>query len=235
VAPSTSRAVVVCLLAGLGVQGVAAKLDKEGGQPDETRLDQSGIAFCSAGEEVLLGVLFVLFCGWREGMPVEDVCWCVLGRGRRMLRMMSFFCRVRIRAATSNCRLSVGRACVCSVRRTDELTTHDRAHGAEAMDGRAEASRERRGRHALRFTQTTCTTRTGEGLWRATAGRLWCLRRMSDGSQTGFSGQLETRWQVRAAALGGNRRRGCKAVRAARTSGRGHGRAVSCCVACCVE
>ena len=26
----------------------------------------------------------------------------------------------------------------CSVRRADELTTHDRAHGAEAMDGRAE-------------------------------------------------------------------------------------------------
>jgi hypothetical protein len=116
VAPSTSRAVVVCLLAGLGVQGVAAKLDKEDGQPDETRLDQSGIAFCSAGEEVLLGVLFALFCGWRKGMPVEDVSWCVLGRGRRMLRMlrmMSFFCRVRIRAATSNCRRSVGRACLC--------------------------------------------------------------------------------------------------------------------------
>jgi hypothetical protein len=30
------------------------------------------------------------------------------------------------------------------VRRADELTTHDRAHGAEAMDGRAEASRETR-------------------------------------------------------------------------------------------
>jgi hypothetical protein len=112
VAPSISRAVVVCLLVGLGVQGMAAKLDREGGQPDETRLDQSGIAFCSAGEEVLLGVLFVLFCGWKEGISVEDVSWCVLGWGRRMLRMMSFFCRVRIRAATSNCRRSVVGACV---------------------------------------------------------------------------------------------------------------------------
>jgi hypothetical protein len=72
----------------------AAKLDKEGGQPDETGLDQSGIAFCSADEEVLLGALSVLFCGWREGISVEDVSCCVLRWGRRMLRM-SFFCRVR--------------------------------------------------------------------------------------------------------------------------------------------
>jgi hypothetical protein len=55
--------------------------DKEGGQSYETRLDQSGIAFCSAGEEVSLGVSF---CGWRGclgggcllrclGLRAEDV------------------------------------------------------------------------------------------------------------------------------------------------------------------
>jgi hypothetical protein len=62
VALSTSRAVAVCLFVGLGMQVMATKADKEGGQSFETGLIQSGIAFCFAGEEVSLGVLF---CGRR--------------------------------------------------------------------------------------------------------------------------------------------------------------------------
>ena len=54
---STSRAVAVCLFVG---KGMAMKPNKEGGRSCETRLNQSGIAFCSADEEVSLGVLF---CG----------------------------------------------------------------------------------------------------------------------------------------------------------------------------
>jgi hypothetical protein len=47
---------------------------------------------------------------------------------------------------------------------------------------------------------------------------------MSDGEQTGFSGQLETRWQVRAAALGGQ---SSPRVQGSEDKQRGHGRAVS--------
>ena len=92
---STGRAVAVCLFVRRSwFAGCSDFPDKEGRQSYETRLDQNGIAFCSAGEEVLLGVLFVLFCGWREGISVEDISCCGLRWGRRMLRM-SFFCRVR--------------------------------------------------------------------------------------------------------------------------------------------
>jgi hypothetical protein len=128
-----------CLFVGRSwCAGYGGELHKEGGQPDETRLDQSGIAFCSAGEEVLLGVLFVLFCEWVEGISVEDVS----GWRLRILRM----CLSSAACVSEQLPVTVfGRSgvVVCSVRRADELTTHDRAHGAEAMDGRAEARRER--------------------------------------------------------------------------------------------
>jgi len=81
---------------------------------------------------------------WMMSLAVS----CAAGKGCRCL---SFAACVSEQLPVAVVGRSVGRACaVCSVRTSS--TTHDRAHGAEAMMGwqsRSEQMPERRGRHAL--------------------------------------------------------------------------------------
>jgi len=137
VALSTSRAVAVCLFAG---QGMATKRTKKvGGRvrqgwirvalPFVLRVKRSRSVSCSAGGECL---------------SVKDVSCSVL----RCRRRTSFFCPVRIRAATSNCRRAVGHA-VCVVRTSSRLTT---GHTVQ-QQWMSEQSRETR--QTRTHTQTT--------------------------------------------------------------------------------
>jgi hypothetical protein len=86
VALSTGRAVAVCLFVRRSwFAGCSDFPDKEGRQSYETRLDQNGIAFCSAGDEVSLGVLF---CGWRACLGGGCLLLCLALRAEDV-EMMS--------------------------------------------------------------------------------------------------------------------------------------------------
>jgi hypothetical protein len=79
----------------------AAKLDKEGGQPDETRLARCPVCLVLRVERGYFGRGCLVLCLALGAKDVEDV----------FLLPRAYL----IRAATSNCRRAVGRWCLCAV------------------------------------------------------------------------------------------------------------------------
>jgi hypothetical protein len=153
---------------------------------------------------------------------------CAAGGGCR--DDVSFFCPVRMRDSEQLPVAVVGQSGVCSVRTSS--TTHDPVHGWQCVGEQRRAEVDEADTHSQGHRRHTTRTTTRQ------------KRRIMarDGRTTRVLGRRQwehglkragRRHQVRAAALGGNRRRrGCKGSDEQR---RGHGRAVSCCVACCVE
>jgi hypothetical protein len=155
---------------------------------------------------------------------------CAAGGGCR--DDVSFFCPVRMRDSEQLPVAVVGQSGVCSVQCADEL--NDSRPGTRvAVCGRAKASRGRRGRHALTRTQTTYDSHDDTA-----KAKDYGARRPDDEDawEEAVGAWSETRWQTAPGSCGGARRQSSPPrVQGSDEQRRGHGRAVSCCVACCVE
>jgi hypothetical protein len=155
---------------------------------------------------------------------------CAAGGGCR--DDVSFFCPVRMRDSEQLPVAVVGQSGVCSVQCADEL--NDSRPGTRvAVCGRAKASRGRRGRHALTRTQTTYDSHDDT----AKAKDYGARRPDDEGAwEEAVGAWSETRWQTASGSCGGARRQSSPPrVQGSDEQRRRHGRAVSCCVACCVE